>query len=193
VKHAIRTTLLTTLLAAAALPAAAQDTTPDQAEPGRRTSLSFSPGGTSAIGLWRDLSPRMRVGLEVGGSVGHGETNQNDTDSYTVTVGPSVKLFSGDGAIRPYTTVGVYVQRNEQTFGTGDPASRQTSGRTDLGAEAGLGLEWRPATRVAIGAHAGINAYHGHAEVELSEEDSSEQEGWKVGTFSSAITLNLFF
>jgi hypothetical protein len=193
VKHTIRTTIPALLLAAAALPAAAQDTAPDEAEPGRRTSLSFSPGGTSSVGLWRDLSPRMRVGLEVGGSVGHGESDQNSSDSYNVVVGPSVKLFSGEGAIRPYTTVGAYLQRNGQETRHKDTETQFTSSQTNLGAEAGLGLEWRPAARVTLGAHAVIQAYHGHYEGEASGEEPSEQEGWNVGTFSSAITLNLFF
>jgi hypothetical protein len=192
VKHAIRTALLTTLLAAAALPVAAQDTAPDQDGPDKRNSISFSPGGTNSIGLWRDLSPRIRVGLEVGGGAGHGESDQNSSDAYNVVVGPSVKLFSGEGAVRPYTTVGVYLQRYWEEFGNED-AETHTSSQTNLGAEAGLGLEWRPAARVTLGAHAGIQAYHAHYEAEDSNENSSEQEGWNVGTFSSAITLNLFF
>jgi hypothetical protein len=192
VNLAIRTTFLAALLAAA-LPATAQeavqDTTPRPEEPARATSISLT-GFGNTIGLWRDLSPRMRAGVEVGGYVGSAESDAAEQSSNSLLIRPSVMLFSGEGAVRPYTTVGLFVQRYAQESEHDNPDASFRDEHTDLGAQAGVGLEWRPASRATIGGHVGISGSFGHSESGTIGGNPAEADGWTVGTFSSGITVH---
>lgn len=190
-KHTVRTTFLAALLAAAALPAAAQDTIPAAEAPARVNSFSLNFGYGNAIGLWRDLSPRVRAGVELGGYVARAETDETEHNNHGLIFRPSVMLFSGEGALRPYTTVGVFVQRYSQEVEQDEGGFRND--QTDVGAQAGVGLEWRPASRVTVGGHVGISGYRTSVESGDPFTDLAQADGWNLGTFNSGIALNLFF
>jgi opacity protein-like surface antigen len=143
--------------------------------------------------VWRDLSPRVRAGVEIGGSVGRGEGDATESRSHNLVIRPSVMMFSGQGALRPYTTVGVFMQQYSMETDQDLPFGSFRNEQTDLGAQAGVGLEWRPASRVAVGGHVGISGYHSSQESGNPEGDLSESDGWTVGTFNSGIAIHLFF
>jgi hypothetical protein len=176
----------------AAAPAAAQDAAAP-VQPAGSTAISLDVGSGYLVGLWRQLSPRTRAGVEVGAAVSRTEGDDREQDLVNFVVSPTVKLFSGaDGALRPYTLVGVYVQgfgQHQDSDGTG-PEYANTS--TEAGARAGVGLEWMPLSRLAVGGHVGVRGGYLRATQE-SNGTEQEQTGWSAGTFSSGIVLTLFF
>lgn len=174
--------------AVATAPAAAQD-----AE--RATSVSLGLGGGPSIGLWRDVSPRVRAGVEVGTNLSRLQGDDGEDDFTNVTVQPSVKIFSaGEGDVRPYTLVGLYAsqygQRQESTTGAGFESEFR---RREVGARLALGLEWTPLRRVAVGGHVGVGAGYLESTRESTIGDDSAADGWAFNTFGSGIVLHLFF
>jgi len=176
----------------AAAPAAAQDAdAPGQ--PSGSTAISLDVGGGYALGLWRQLSPRTRAGVEVGAAISRAEGEGREQDLVNFAVRPTVKLFSAaDGALRPYTLVGVYAEGFGQNVESGGAGGEYSTTSTELGARAGVGLEWMPVRRLAVGGHVGVRG--GYLRT-TQENGSDEQEltGWSASTFTSGIVLTLFF
>ncbi|HEX6042574.1 hypothetical protein [Longimicrobium sp.] len=173
--------------ALAAPPAAAQDAP-------RATSVSLGIGGGTSVGLWRDLSPRVRAGVEAGTDVSRLEGDDGGEDYTSFFVEPTLKIFSGaDGDLRPYTLVGVYGQQYGQRYENVDPDAESEWRRRELGARVGLGLEWAPISRVAIGGHVGASAGYLESVNESTLSDDSKADGWAVRTFSSGLVAHLFF
>lgn len=184
------------LSAAPALAQQAQDTT-TQDELAGRTSISFGLNGGGEIGLWRQLSPRTRLGIEVGTGILRSQDDDNDQRTDNISIQPSVMLFGGvPGTVRPYTIVGMHLQQYSQRSEQEDPEIRAESRIRSAGVRAGAGLEWRPASRVAIGGHVGLAASFSRQTLEYespttADEDSADS--WTFGTFSSGVSLHLFF
>lgn len=180
--------LATLACAVAAAPAAAQ-----AAE--RATSVSLDLGGGPAIGLWRDVSPRVRAGVEVGTSVSRLAGDDGEEDFTNVSVQPSVKIFStGEGDVRPYTLVGLYASRyGQRQASSTDPGFENEFRRREVGARLGLGLEWTPLRRVAVGGHVGVGAGYLESRSESSIGDDHSADGWAFNTLGSGIVLHLFF
>lgn len=173
----------------AAAPAAAQDT---QA-PAGATAVSLNVGSGYVVGVWRQLSPRTRAGLEVGASVASTEGDGRAEDRVHFTVAPTLKLFSSaDGAVRPYTLVGAYVDGNRQHLQVDENDAEYSTRTTEVGARAGVGLEWMPVRRLAVGGHVGVRGGY----VRTTAEDGVDERtatGWSASTFTSGISLTLFF
>jgi hypothetical protein len=174
--------------ALAAAPAAAQDA------PAGPTSLSLQLGGGYAVGVWRDLSPRMRTGIEVGTSVSRiaGDGTEEDYTNYTVQ--PTLKLFSGaDGSLRPYAMLGLYAQGYGQRAENTDVPAESEFSRREVGARVGVGMEWMPVARVGVGGHVGVGGGYMESRSGGSFGDDRIADGWTAATFSSGIVVHLFF
>lgn len=184
-KKIIPFTALACVLAAA--PLAAQDAP-------RATSVSLNLGGGTAIGLWRDVSPRVRAGVEVGTDVSRLGSDEGEDELANMLVRGSLKIFSGaDGALHPYTLVGVYAEQFGQRQSSTDPAFENEYRRREVGAQVGLGLEWRPLTRVTVGGHVGIQGGYRESTLDSTLGDEVEADGWAARTFGSGLVVHLFF
>ena len=183
---------LACMLAAASAPAAAQDAgTP--VEPAGSTVVSLEAGNGYVLGLWRQLSPRTRAGVEAGATVSRAEGDGREQDLVNFAVRPTVKLFAGaDGAVRPYTLVGAYVEGFGQRVETSGAGGEFSTTGTEAGLRAGAGLEWMPVPRLAVSGHVGLRG--GYLRT-TQASGSAEQEltGWSAGTFTSGFSLSLFF
>lgn len=174
--------------ALAAAPAAAQDT------PAGPTSVSLQLGGGYAVGVWRDASPRLRAGIELGTSVVRlaGDGAEDDYTSYFVQ--PSVKLFSAaDGPVRPYTMVGVYAQGYGQRSENSEIPAESEFSRRELGARVGVGMEWMPVSRVGVGGHVGVGGGYMESRSGSSFGEDQVADGWTAATFTSGVVVHLFF
>jgi hypothetical protein len=175
--------------ALAAAPAAAQES------PAGPTSLSLGVGGGYFVGLWTDASPRLRAGVEVGTQVSRLAGDEREDDYTNVFIQPAVKLFAGgEGDVRPYTLLGVYALQYSQRFENPELGAEASQRRRELGARVGVGVEWRPLRRVAVGGHAGVSGGYQASRYESSDpEIDQEADGWSAGTFSSGLVVHLFF
>ena len=160
----------------------------------RNTSLSLRPSETVTIGVWRQFSPRLEVGLEAGASVARSEGEEEDSEEGRVTLllEPTAKFYgAAGGGLRPYTAASIYFTSLEFDY-RGD----QGDSNTLLGASLGLGLEWSPVERIRIGGHAGVRAGYAHGErttFVLGTPEVYEIDGWEVATFTSGITFYYTF
>lgn len=159
----------------------------------RPTSLSLRPFGDNSIGLWHRLSPRTEVGLEVGGSRTHTDTDNggDEQDATTFTIEPAIKRFgASSGNLQPYAYGSLFFTSQKLDYTSSFETS--TSG---FGTHVGMGLEWTPAARVRIGGHAGVRV--GTQNGERTQYDAGgnpfevDVDGWEVGTFTSG--LNFYY
>lgn len=165
-----------------------------QEAPAHATSVSLDLGGGTAVGLWRDVSPRVRAGLEVGTDLSRIASDEGEEDYTNVLVQPAVKIFSAaDGDLRPYTLLALYAQQYGQRQENADPSFENEYRRRELGARVGVGLEWTPASRVAVGGHVGASAGYLDATTQSTLGDDDDADGWAARTFSSGIVVHLFF
>jgi hypothetical protein len=185
------TTLTALACALAAVPAAAQD---DSApvQPAGATAVSLEAGNGYVVGLWRQTSPRVRAGIEVGTTLSRAGDDVRDEDFTNYVVRPTVKLFSStDGAVRPYTLVGAYAEGYRRRLGFGE-SDDQVYSTTEIGARVGAGMEWLPVSRLAIGGHVGVRGGYYKNTTDAGSLDL-DLEGWSAATFTSGLSLTLFF
>lgn len=175
----------------AAAPLTAQDGAAP-ADLAGRNAVSLDVGGGYVVGLWRQATSRVRVGIEAGVTTTRTEGDEAEDEYTDVVVQPSVKFFSAaEGSIRPYTLVGVYGAHSRQRSGGG--AFESGISRTEAGARAGVGLEWMPVDRVAVGGHVGVRGGWARRSFERGSDDQSTADGWSAATFTSGVVLTLFF
>jgi hypothetical protein len=184
------TTFAALACALAAAPAAAQD---QQDAPAGPMSVSLDVGGGYLVGVWRQTSPRVRAGIEVGTTVSRVAGDGGEEDFTSVHVQPAVKLFSGAGAVRPYTLLALYAQQSGQRFRDDDFVQETEVRRREVGARVGVGLEWRPISRVGVGGHVGAGAGYLESLMEGGSAGEETKDGWTASTFSSGIVIHLFF
>ncbi len=176
----------------AAAPAVAQD---DAAPaPAGSTAVSLEAGSGYVVGLWRQTSPRVRAGIELGTTLSRAQGDDNEEDFTSFVVRPGVKLFSaGEGAVRPFTLLGAYAEGyRRRSVAEGEFSSDQVFQATEVGARVGAGVEWMPVSRLAIGGHAGVRGGY-LRETTRSGSVDRELDGWSAGTFTSGLSLTLFF
>lgn len=179
---------LMTVTAAAVMAtgAAAQDTSD---RPGR--SLAVSVGESSTVGVWFSVSPRVDLGLQIGGQrlelSPEGGDDDDSVDSWQVSFEPAVKLFAtADGAFLPYTYLGAFARYAE---GSQDGEFEDiTAIEREYGAAVGLGLDWFPARRISVGAHAGLEG--GLLNVDVP---GLGVDGTFFRTFTSGVRVQLYF
>ena len=179
----------------AAAPALAQD---DAAPaPAGATAVSLEVGSGYVVGVWRQLSSRTRAGIEAGAILSRTAGDGREQDLVHFTVAPTVKLFSAaDGALRPYTLVGAYVEGYGQHLDSDESVAEYSSLNTEAGVRAGVGMEWMPVRRLAVGGHVGVRGgYVRNTTGNQAGDDSDERTatGWSASTFASGISLTLFF
>lgn len=160
----------------------------------RRTSLSLRPFNDMTIGVWHQFTPRLELGLQVGGRISEeeGEGDQDGERSAIFSIEPAAKLYgAARGDLRPYTYGSLFFNSQHSDFG--DDLEVTTAA---LGASLGLGLEWSPVERVRIGGHAGVSAAITDGErttFELGNPVPFDVQGWQANTFTSGITLYYSF
>ncbi|WP_420129862.1 outer membrane beta-barrel protein [Longimicrobium sp.] len=166
----------------------------DDAE-ARPASLSLRPFGDGAIGVWYRLSPRTELGLEVGGSRSHTETDGggDEQDATTFTIEPAVKRFGASrNNLQPYAFGSLYFTSQKVDY-----TSSFETATTLFGTHLGLGLEWTPAARVRIGGHTGVRVAMQNGERTQFDAGGNpfvaDVEGWEVGTFTSGLTFYYSF
>lgn len=179
--------------ALATAPAAAQDT-PAPVQPAGATVVSLEAGNGYVVGLWRQTSPRLRAGIELGTALSRIEDEDNEEHFTNFVVRPGVKLFSAaDGTVRPFTSLGAYAEGyRRRTVSEGVFESDQVTQATEVGARVGVGVEWMPVSRLAIGGQVGVRGGF-LRETVRSGSLERELDGWSAGTFTSGLALSLFF
>jgi hypothetical protein len=190
--RAISAAALACLLAAA--PSSAQDAAAP-VQPAGGTAASLEVGGGYVVGLWRQASPRMRAGIEVGTTLSRAEDNGTEEAFTSFAVRPTVRLFSGaEGAVRPYTLVGAYAEGYRRRSASEEFDAEQVYGTTEVGARIGAGVEWLPVSRLAVGGHVGVRGGYLRDTIRTASGAADrELDGWSAGTFTSGLALTLFF
>lgn len=175
--------------ALAAAPVAAQDA------PAHATSVSLGVGGGLTLGVWREASPRVRAGIEAGTRLERTAGDGREDDFTSLAVQPAIKVFSGTtGAVRPYTLAALYAQQSRRRSANEEFDAETEYRYTEAGARLGVGLEWAPASRVAIGGHVGVEGGYLSSEQRNSSPDEERtSDGWTLSTVSSGVVVHLFF
>jgi hypothetical protein len=184
--RAISAAVLASMLAAA--PSSAQDAAAP-VQPAGRTAASLEVGGGYVVGLWRQASPRMRAGIEVGTTVSRAEEDGTEEAFTSFAVRPTVRLFSGaEGAVRPYTLVGAYAEGYRRRSASEEFDAEQVYGTTEVGARIGAGVEWLP-----TGARFSATRQRQQAEDAQGNEFHSTTRDVGFQTFTSALSLQIYF
>ncbi len=160
------------------------------------TSISVGAGSGIEVGLWRRVSPRASVGLEVSAFSRSSEYQFPDSgdelenEERLVTVGPALKVYTGPGgAFLPYGYASAFLQFGSTRYQplVGEAQEADLSG---FGGQVGLGVDWFPVQRVSIGGHVGVEGFSSSRE----EDDSDVREDvTRFGTFNSGIRVQLYF
>lgn len=166
-----------------AAPAAAQ-----LPERGAR-SLQLSPYGDVQAGMWRMVSERSNLGLDVGVLLARGSDDDSDRSSAALTVAPSLKRYGAPtGRFAPYlfASVPLGVQRHELD---GDADQEGWS----VGGSLAAGLDWFPVRGASLGAHAGVHASYSSRALGGGGRPEVEDVGTTFGTFGSGLSLHIYF
>ena len=181
----------TSVLAAAvilwpAAPAAAQ-----LPERGAR-SLQLSPGGSSRVGVWKMVSERTNLGVDVGVALGRGGSDDADVEdrtSWSLAVAPSLKRYAEPvGPFAPYLFASVPLGVQRQAFGDSGVQSGWS-----IGGALAAGLDWFPARGVSLGAHAGLAASHNLFGFDADGGPGVDAESDRFATFGSGLSLHIYF
>jgi hypothetical protein len=184
-----RTILFTLLSAAITSTAAAQS--PAQLSKGRKSiefTLPNAGGGT--IGLWKFTTDNRNVGLNLGFQYGRGSTvDDRQSHSWSVSAAPTVKsYFDTRRQVAPYKRFGLSADYSRTSFES-PLGTEPTPFGFSVGAKAGLGADWFPNDQISIGGYAGLGvskSWSGHG-------NHSDATSWSIGTFSSALSVNIYF
>jgi hypothetical protein len=173
--------------------AAAQDTNGLE-RPG--TSIEVGAGGDYVVGVWRRLSPRTSLGLEVGAYSRSYDyrfddpEGEREIDERLVTVGPALKVYTGPGgAFLPYGYASAFAQFGSTRYQPVEGEAQETD-LCGFGGQLGLGVDWFPVQRVSIGGHVGVEGFSSSRE---GASFNGEEEFTGFGTFNSGIRVQLYF
>lgn len=153
---------------------------------------------SASIGYWHKLSDADSLGGDF--TFIYRDHNRNESQSYQFSPGIKHYLLL-EKAVSPYlygALIGMYGE-----------TSTKSSFRSEnyaLGVQGGIGLEWFPVQRVSIAGHVGIIAEYEKNRFRNSSagftnngndvgvlSDTTNDEGFTIGTISSGILLNLYF
>ncbi len=211
--------LLVPVLVLAARAATAQSADQIEALTAGRHAISFTArtlehGGNAGLGFWRVRAPDRSTGWLVSvatdyvhnsasgflvDSAGNIITSQSSSStSFAATVGPAFRHYLAVAApVAPFIETDV-------SLGLGYTSVAPTSGSNALGSHTWTpsvggsiagGAEWFPLKRISVAGQAGIRAdlsySHGHASV--GSLPSLSQWRASLGTFISALTLQIYF
>ncbi len=175
----------------------------DALTPGRRayslTTHDLKNGGPAAIGIWRVVAPNRARGLvlDVSAGVTHQRFGPDSLPAFSTTeshlalaLGPRFRRY-----IAPSRPVAPFVESGFDVgvgFTRGSGSGHPTIVAPGVGAAIGAGAEWFLLRRVSVAAQAGLRGDIHYDHVSASHD---RQDTWavSVGTFISALTLQLYF
>jgi hypothetical protein len=152
-----------------------------------RTSLAIDipDSNTGRISVWRFVSDRTNIGAVLGFHVSSSSNGDARYKSVGVDVGPAMKRYLSPRArVAPFIRADAGFGFNRVTVEGSPNDYSQTYYTARVGT--GLGVDWFATDDISIGAHTGIFA-------SWNQEDEQDRSGWNVSTFSSALTLHIYF
>jgi hypothetical protein len=204
------TTLAAAALLSLAVPAHGQDTdtVPRTSLREGAWSLSFAApgyntgGGSGELGAWKMVGPRTNLGFTLIASTQRSESSGGaleSTDRRTdVTLNLNVKRYVTEPAeVTPFALVGAGIGYSTQDREITPGGPDQNASGYNGGVRAALGLEWFPVRRVSIAGYTGLAVVASGLESESDAPDGTpvpgESDGLFVGTFTSALSLQIWF
>lgn len=153
-------------------------------------SLQLSPGGDSRVGVWKMVSERTSVGVDVGVALSReGSGELEERTSWGLAVAPSLKRYAAPvGPFAPYLFASVPLGVQRQAFGA-EGVQRGWS----VGGALAAGLDWFPARRVSLGAHAGVLANRDFRSFDGDGGPGDEATYNRFATFGSGLSLHIYF
>lgn len=153
-------------------------------------SLRLATHGQTQVGLWMMRTERTAVGVEAGLSLSRQSMDGSDESAteWSVSAAPSLKRYgAAAGPFAPYLFAGLPLEFRRYAI-----SSVEHTGLT-LGAVAAVGVDWFPASRVALGAHAGLRAQRDSWTLGSDGAAYADGSNSHAGTFASGLSLHLFF
>jgi hypothetical protein len=203
--HRITVALAGLLLAA---PLSAQDAAPDSTP---RNSLqkgawslsfdapAFGGGDPSSLGGWKMVGERTNLGVSVGIHTRNTESRSDSSGRDEITTGLMLgvearRYVSPAREITPFATGGVFafLSRFKQDYGAGE-GEQHVYG---AGVSAGAGVEWFPVRRISLAGHTGVrlNVHRGESSTDHGGgQRRGEERGWDLSTFTTALSLQIYF
>lgn len=160
------------------------------------TSISVGATGGYQVGVWRRLSPRTSVGLEVSAFSRSSEfefpnsEGEQENEDRLVTVGPALKVYTGPGgAFLPYGYASAFLQLGSTRYRplNGETQEADLSG---FGGQVGVGVDWFPVQRVSIGGHVGVEGFSSSRE---NVGGGVGEEATGFNTLNSGIRVQFYF
>lgn len=188
------------LLALSALPLLAQETErmPDALSEGRWSfAFELPAGGGGAIGIWKLISDRTNLGLNLSFAVDRRTTDISSDGGgssralthWDFAAAPALKRYlAARGPVAPYLYGDFSFLYSQTTF---DPIDAK-NWDVDLGAGAAVGADWFPLSRVSIGGYTGVMVRW-----RVSEQRHVDVGGrsydFSLDTFTSRLFLHVYF
>jgi len=177
------------VMAVAASPAAAQQTSPAAFEPGRRAiEVEVPESGGSSVALWWVRSPERQLGLRTSFSVTTRRFEGADRHTgWSFAVGPAIKRHLAiAGPVVPHW-------RGHAMVGASGASGANAPRSVFITGLGGLGVDWFPADRLAIGAHVGLSAEFDRISQTPPAGERIRQDRFTVGTATSSLSMKLYF
>ena len=156
-------------------------------------------GGSGTFQYARMRSERTALGLQLDVNLSHSRQDRaapsgpDDSDTRaSVHVGPVLKRYLDvQAVVAPYlrgaATVGAHYMRQERET-SGAPTAELTRWQPSVTLSGGLGLDWFPLARLAVGGHTGLRAH-----ASMLRSDEMDSTGLSLATFTSSLEVTFFF
>lgn len=180
-------------------------------------SLSFAvPGGgnpyaNGAVGFWYMITDNINLGINLGLGIEATETingyntdaeDSTSTTAFDLLLAPAMRyyLFNTD-SVAPYILGQLnfhkFFDDNDDTTADLDDDNNAYNSelQPELALIGGFGLEWFPVEQFSVGGHVGlgIDILRQHDAPAQTEGATVTKNGFRIGTFTSALTANLYF
>lgn len=157
-------------------------------------------GGTGEFGVWEMVGSRTNLGLTLAVAVGgydvDGDRNQTDATT-SIALGVNLRRYLvAPREVTPYVqgtaSVGGSYQRRE------DSAGHEYEDRgVNAGVAAAVGAEWFPVRRMSVAGHTGfgiqVSRFEQHQEAPDDTEFNQDGRSFHVRSFTTALTLHIYF
>lgn len=194
-----------------AVPAAAQDTIPADTTPrnGLRKgawSIEFELPGYGVggerfgFGVWEMVGARTNLGLTLGINVSGRETEGGSGDQTNAVTSAEVgvrakRYLRTDRPVAPYLLAGAFV--NGMYSRRDYSGYEETARGLGAGVQAAVGVEWFPVRYMSVAGHTGARLGVDRTSAEVDRPDGAHDEyddtGGYFRTFTSALTVKLYF
>lgn len=185
------------MLLLASSPAVAQrEAALEALETGRRSiALGIPDAQSGELALWRMRSNTQNRGfvLRVNAQAARGTSSTSSSTSQvaSVALGPAFRRYlSRNAPVAPFAQTTLLIGADYHRRTHSHPQVISSDSRWGLLGEVGFGVgaEWFPHRAASVGGHTGLR-------VQARYVDHSTTEHWQIGlgTFTSAITLHIYF